>query len=133
MKLEILNGHLVDPANDTDQIADVFIADGKVVAIGKPPAAWQADLTINASGRLVLPGLVELSASLRQPGQEHKATIRTETTAAAASGVTSLACLPTTKPRRGLPCTGGTDSAAFTGQRALQRARDRSIDEGSER
>ena len=98
MKLEILNGHLVDPANDIDQIADVFIADGKVVAISKPPAAWQADLTINASGRLVLPGLVELSASLRQPGQEHKATIRTETKAAAASGVTSLACLPTTNP-----------------------------------
>ena len=98
MKLEILNGRLVDPANDIDQIADVFMADGKVVAISKPPAAWQADLTINASSRLILPGLVELSASLRQPGQEHKATIRTETKAAAASGVTNLACLPTTNP-----------------------------------
>ena len=98
MKLEILNGHLVDPENGIDQVADVFIADRKVVAVSKPPAAWQADQTINAANRLVLPGLVELSASLREPGQEHKATIRTETKAAAAAGITSLACLPTTDP-----------------------------------
>lgn len=98
MKLEILNGHLVDPENRIDQVADVFIADRKVVAVSKPPAAWQADQTINAANRLVLPGLVELSASLREPGQEHKATIRTETKAAAAAGITSLACLPTTDP-----------------------------------
>lgn len=98
MKLEILNGHLIDPANDIDGAADLFIADGKVAAVRKPPSAWEADHTINAAGRLVLPGLVELSASLRQPGQEHKATIRTETRAAAAAGITSLACLPTTSP-----------------------------------
>lgn len=98
MKLEILNGHLVDPGNEIDQVADVFIADRKVVAVSKPPAAWQADQTINAANKLVLPGLVELSASLREPGQEHKATIRSETRAAAAAGITSLACLPTTDP-----------------------------------
>ncbi len=98
MKLEILNGHLVDPANDMDQVADVFMADGKIAAVNKPPVAWEADHTINAANKLVLPGLVELSASLRQPGQEHKATIRTETKAAAAAGITSLACLPTTSP-----------------------------------
>lgn len=98
MKLEILNGHLVDPANGIDRVADVFMADGKVRAVSKPPTAWQADYTINAVNKLVMPGLVELSASLRQPGQEHKATIWTETRAAAAAGVTSLACLPTTNP-----------------------------------
>ncbi len=98
MKLEILNGHLVDPKNEIDQAADLFIADGKVVAIAKPPDDWQADQTIDASNRLVLPGLVELSASLREPGFEHKATIRSETAAAAAAGITSLACLPTTDP-----------------------------------
>lgn len=98
MKLEILNGHLVDPANEIDQAADIFMADGKVVAVHKPPSAWEAEHSINAAGKLVLPGLVELSASLRQPGQEHKATIRSETRAAAAGGITSLACLPTTSP-----------------------------------
>ncbi|MCY4420751.1 MAG: dihydroorotase [Gammaproteobacteria bacterium] len=98
MKLEILNGHLVDPANEIDQPKDVFMTDGKVVAVDKPPDGWKADHTINAANKLVLPGLVELSASLRQPGQEHKATIQSETKAAAAAGITSLACLPTTNP-----------------------------------
>lgn len=98
MKLEIINGHLVDPKNEVDQKVDVFIADGKVVALDKPPADWQAEQTIDAKNKLVLPGLVELSASLRQPGHEHKATVKSETKAAAAAGVTSLACLPITDP-----------------------------------
>ncbi len=98
MKIEILNGHLVDPKNKIDQQADVFIATGKVVAIAKPPSDWQAELSIDAKNKLILPGLVELSASLREPGHEHKATIQSETQAAAAAGVTSLACLPNTDP-----------------------------------
>jgi dihydroorotase len=98
MKLEILNGHLVDPKNEIDQITNIFIANGKVVAIAKSPDGWQANQTIDAANKLVLPGLVELSASLREPGQEHKATIQSETAAAAAAGITSLACLPTTDP-----------------------------------
>ena len=98
MRLEILNGHLVDPENGIDETANVFIADGKVAAIAKKPDAWEADQTIDATDKLVLPGLVELSASLREPGHEHKATIQSETKAAAAAGVTSLACLPTTNP-----------------------------------
>ena len=98
MKIEILNGHLVDPKNEIDQQANVYIADGKVAAIAKQPSDWQAELSIDATDKLVLPGLVELSASLREPGQEYKATIHSETHAAAAAGVTSLACLPTTDP-----------------------------------
>ena len=98
MKIEILNGHLVDPKNEVDQTANLFIADGKVVAINKQPSDWNADQTIDASKKLVLPGLVELSASLREPGQEHKATIQSETHAAVTGGVTSLVCLPTTNP-----------------------------------
>ena len=98
MKLAIVNGHLVDPKNEVDQIVDIFIADGKVVALDKPPADWNADQTIDAKNKLVLPGLVELSASLREPGHEHKATVKSETQAAAAAGVTSLACLPNTDP-----------------------------------
>ena len=98
MKLEIINGHLVDPKNEIDQQADIYIADDKVIAIGKQPADWKADQSIDAKNKLVLPGLVELSASLREPGHEHKATVQSETKAAAAAGITSLACLPTTDP-----------------------------------
>jgi dihydroorotase len=98
MKLEIMNGHLVDPKNEIDQQANLYIADGKVVAVGKSPADWKADQSIDATNKLVLPGLVELSASLREPGHEHKATVQSETKAAAAAGITSLACLPTTDP-----------------------------------
>ncbi len=98
MKLEIINGHLIDPKNEIDQKVDVFIADGKVLALDKAPADWNADQTIDAKNKLVLPGLVELSASLREPGHEHKATVNSETKAAAAAGVTSLACLPNTDP-----------------------------------
>ena len=98
MRLEILNGHLVDPANGIDRRANVFIADGKIAAVTDRPDTWQADWSIDAANKLVLPGLVELSACLREPGHEHKATIRSETLAAAASGITSLACLPTTDP-----------------------------------
>jgi len=98
MKIEILNGHLVDPKNAIDQQANLYIAEDKVVAIAKAPDGWNAELSIDAENKLVLPGLVELSASLREPGQEHKATIKSETQAAAAAGITSLACLPNTKP-----------------------------------
>ena len=98
MKIEILNGHLVDPKNEIDQTANLYIADGKVVSIAKEPNGWKAELSIDAVNKLVLPGLVELSASLREPGQEHKATIKSETNAAAAAGITSLACLPNTEP-----------------------------------
>jgi dihydroorotase len=98
VKLEIINGHLVDPKNEIDQQANVYIADDKVIAIGKQPADWQANQSIDAKNKLVLPGLVELSASLREPGHEHKATVESETKAAAAAGITSLACLPTTDP-----------------------------------
>ena len=98
MKLEIINGHLVDPKNEIDQQANVYIAEGKVVAVGKQPADWKAEQSIDAENKYVFPGLVELSASLREPGHEHKATIKSETYAAAAGGVTTLACLPNTDP-----------------------------------
>ncbi len=98
MKLEILNGHLVDPKSEIDQQANIYIADGKVITVDHQPADWQADQSIDAKNKLVLPGLVELSASLREPGHEHKATVQSETKAAAAAGITSLACLPTTNP-----------------------------------
>ena len=98
MKLHIQHGHLIDPANGTDALQDLFIADGKVVAIGHAPAGFVADQVIDASGKTVIPGLVDLSARLREPGYEYKATLESELQAAMQGGVTSLVCPPDTDP-----------------------------------
>jgi dihydroorotase len=98
MKLHIKNGHLIDPANKVDGKYDLYIADGKVAAVGSPPAGFAADRTIEASGMTVIPGLVDLSARLREPGYEYKATLESEMLAAMHGGVTSLLCPPDTDP-----------------------------------
>ena len=98
MKLHIRHGHLIDPANGIDAPADVFIADGKVVAIGTGPAGFDADQQLDATGLTVAPGLVDLSARLREPGYEYKATLESEMQAALQGGVTSLICPPDTDP-----------------------------------
>ncbi len=98
MKLHIKNGHLVDPANKIDAPNDVFIADGLIAAIGKAPAGFKADQVIDAAGLTVAPGLVDLSARLREPGYEYKATLESELQAAIQGGVTSLVCQPDTDP-----------------------------------
>lgn len=98
MKLHIKNGHLIDPANGIDAKQDLYIAAGKVIAIGQPPADFVAEKTIDASGLIVAPGLVDLSARLREPGYEYKATLESEMQAAMQGGVTSLVCPPDTDP-----------------------------------
>jgi dihydroorotase len=98
MKLHIKNGRLIDPANHIDAQQDVFIAAGKIVGIGQPPADFTANKTIDASGLVVAPGLVDLSARLREPGYEYKATLESEMQAAMQGGVTSLLCPPDTDP-----------------------------------
>jgi len=98
MQIEIRNGRIVDPANKIDKVTSLFIVNGKVVALDTPPAGFQADSIIDASNRLVLPGLVDLQARLREPGLEHKGTIASETHAAAAGGITTLCCPPDTDP-----------------------------------
>ena len=101
MKLQIKNGRLIDPAHKVDANRDLFIADGRVVAIGTAPAGFDDNGTvgtIDAAGCVVCPGLVDLSARLREPGYEYKATLESEMAAAAAGGVTSLACPPDTDP-----------------------------------
>jgi dihydroorotase len=98
MKLKISNGRVIDPANDLDEVTDVYIADGKIAAIGQLPDGFNAEQEIDASNRIVCPGLVDLSARLREPGHEHKATIASETQAAAAAGITTLTCPPDTDP-----------------------------------
>ena len=98
MKIHIAGGTLIDPAAGTEQKADVFIDAGTIAAIGTAPAAFEADKTIDAAGLCVAPGFVDLSARLREPGYEHKATLDSETMAALAGGVTTLVCPPDTDP-----------------------------------
>jgi len=98
MKLHIKNGHLIDPLNDLDKALDVFINSGKIVAIGHAPDNFNADKVIDAKGMIVMPGLVDLCARLRDPGFEYKATLESELRAAVHGGVTSLVCPPDTDP-----------------------------------
>jgi dihydroorotase len=98
MKIHIQGGTLIDPASGTEHQQDVFIAAGKIVALGAAPAGFQAERTLDARGLYVAPGLVDLCARLREPGYEHKATLESEMAAALAGGVTSLVCLPDTDP-----------------------------------
>ncbi len=98
MKIHIRNGRVIDPMNARDEIADVFVAAGKIVGNGQAPADFHANRTLDASGLIVCPGLIDLSVRLREPGYEYKATLESEMLAAAAGGITSLACPPDTDP-----------------------------------
>jgi dihydroorotase len=89
---------LIDPASGVDREADLHVADGRVVAVGAAPGGFQPDRTLDARGLAVCPGLVDLCARLREPGLEQKATIASETRAAAAAGITTLCCPPDTLP-----------------------------------
>jgi dihydroorotase len=98
MKIHIQGGTVIDPSAGTEQQQDVFIAAGKIVALGAAPVDFNADKTIDAKGLFIAPGFVDLAARLREPGYEHKATLKSEMAAALAGGVTSLVCLPDTDP-----------------------------------
>lgn len=98
MNIQIKNGHVIDPKNNIDSPIDVFISEGKIVALGNSPEGFVANQIIDASNLIVCPGLVDLSARLREPGDEYKATLISELQAAVAGGVTSLACAPDTDP-----------------------------------
>ncbi|MFJ1253104.1 dihydroorotase [Cupriavidus sp. CuC1] len=98
MKIHIKGGRLIDPAANVDAQQDLYIAAGKIVGVGSAPADFHANKTIDAAGLIVCPGLVDLSARLREPGYEYKATLESEVAAATAGGVTSLVCPPDTDP-----------------------------------
>jgi dihydroorotase len=98
VKLRISNGLLVDPAAPNQREADLFLDEGKIAAIGKAPAGFEAEHTIDAAGRWVMPGLVDCQARLRDPGQPEKANIASETAAAVGKGITTLCIPPDTQP-----------------------------------
>ena len=98
MSVSIINGRLIDPAHDIDDLLDLHIDGNVVVAVGDPPAEFAAEEIIDARDCVVCPGLVDLAASLREPGYEHKATLASEAAAAARGGITTLLCTPDTNP-----------------------------------
>ena len=98
MKIHIKGGRLIDPKSGVDARKDIYIAAGKIVAIGYLPNGFTANRVIDAAGLIVCPGLVDLAARLREPGFEYMATLESEMEAAIAGGVTSLACPPDTDP-----------------------------------
>jgi dihydroorotase len=98
MKLLIKNGRIIDPASGLDQVGDLAMASGRIVALGAVPADFSAQRTVDATGCIVAPGLVDLCARLREPGFEHEGMLDSEMAAAMAGGVTSLVCPPDTDP-----------------------------------
>ncbi|MBP6898082.1 MAG: dihydroorotase [Gammaproteobacteria bacterium] len=120
MNTLIQHGRVIDPASGLDGVADVAIADGRIAGIGEVPAGFNAERTIDASGCLVLPGLVDLAARLREPGYEHEGMLESEMAAAVAGGVTSLVCPPDTDPVLDEP--GLVEMLKFRAEK-LQKAR----------
>lgn len=98
ISISIHNGRLFDPANQLDQVTDLHINHGRIIAIGDAPADFVASQQIDAKGQLVIPGLIDLSTRLGEPGLEHFTTIARETKAAVAGGITSLCVMPDTDP-----------------------------------
>ena len=94
----ITGARLVDPWNGLDQESDLHVSDKKIIGIGAAPHGFRPVRTIDGRGKILSPGLVDLSARLREPGYQYKASLESEMKAAVAGGVTSLACPPDTDP-----------------------------------
>ena len=93
----IRNGHIIDPANNVDEVGDVLIVDGKIAKVSEDMAEDVKNV-IDATDLTVTPGLIDMHVHLREPGYEHKETIATGTAAAAAGGFTSVVCMANTSP-----------------------------------
>ncbi|RMG05126.1 MAG: dihydroorotase, partial [Nitrospirae bacterium] len=105
MRIVIKNGRIIDPSRTIDDPGDIVIEDGVIRSIiiqregsEKTEGDTGADMVINASGMYVLPGLVDMHVHLREPGFEHKETIKTGTMAAVRGGFTSVCSMPNTRP-----------------------------------
>ncbi|MGZ5846957.1 MAG: dihydroorotase [Ramlibacter sp.] len=98
MKILIKNGRVIDPASNRDEVADVAVAAGRIVGIGRTPEGFAPSRVVEARGCIVAPGLVDLAVRLREPGHEHEGMLESEVGAAVAGGITSLVCPPDTDP-----------------------------------
>ncbi|MCX5687849.1 MAG: dihydroorotase [Candidatus Omnitrophica bacterium] len=97
MKLIIKNGHVIDPANKIDEVIDILVEGEKIFKIARAIDA-KAETVIEAAGKIVMPGIVDMHVHLREPGREDKETIFSGTKAAAKGGVTSVLAMPNTLP-----------------------------------
>jgi dihydroorotase len=95
--LRISNGRVIDPAQGLDEVTDLWLRDDRVVGVGPHPST-HADRTLDAAGKIVCPGLIDMHVHLREPGREEDETIGSGTAAALAGGFTSVACMPNTEP-----------------------------------
>lgn len=104
MNLMIKNGHLLDPANRRDEVCNIYVEDGKVAAVGsllsdEVAKNGRGEVTVlDAAGKYVMPGFLDLHVHLREPGFTHKETIKTGTAAAARGGFTAVCPMPNTRP-----------------------------------
>ncbi len=98
MNLHIRNARVIDPRTRRDTPGSIFVSDGKIAALDTPPPGFVSEREFDASGLVACPGLIDVCARLREPGSEHKATIASETRAAARGGITTLCCPPDTDP-----------------------------------
>src|SRR2546430_881920 len=93
-----MRGRVIDPANATDGVQDVLIADGKIERVGaRLPVPAGAEV-VDAAGKIVCPGFIDIHVHLREPGHEYKETVATGARAAAAGGFTAVACMANTSP-----------------------------------
>ena len=96
--LHIRNAQLIDPASDLDSLSDVYVAEGKLIAIGNKPGDGTIEQTIDAQKQWLIPGFIDLSTYLNEPGYNHKGTIAQDTRAAAEAGFTHICSQPHTRP-----------------------------------
>lgn len=97
MKLLIKNGHVVDPGNKIDEVMDILVEGEKISKVAKAIDS-KVDAIIDAAGKIVMPGIIDMHVHLREPGREDKETVFSGTKAAAKGGVTSVLCMPNTLP-----------------------------------
>jgi dihydroorotase len=99
MNILIKNGHIIDPANNIDGKLDILVSEGKIAKLGKPGSlSADGSQVVDAAGKIVVPGLVDMHVHLREPGFEYKETIATGTAAAKSGGFTTVCCMPNTNP-----------------------------------
>src|SRR5689334_16755690 len=97
MSMVLKNGRVIDPASQTDRVADVLIVDGRIAGVAPNLSSPNAEV-YDATGMIVAPGFIDMHVHLREPGFEHAENIESGTRAAAAGGFTSVCCMPNTKP-----------------------------------
>jgi dihydroorotase len=123
MNILIKNGRVIDPANNVDANTNLFISNGTIAGIGEALDNFTADQIIDASNQIVCPGLIDICAHAREPGPSQKGSIKTESMAAIAGGITTFITPPTTSPIVDTPAVAELikDRCAEAGKRPFAR------------